>query len=65
MRYDLDPDRNASKRVVYVSLMKICEEQHTFRIGDDHNSLQGLDPAERAKIIAEKKKIMKVYTTST
>jgi len=65
MRYGLDPDRNASKRVVYVSLMKIYEEQHTFRIGDDHDLLQGLDPAEHAKIIAEKKKIMKVYTTST
>jgi len=36
--------------------MKICEEQHTFRIEDDHDSLKGLDPAERAKVIDEKQK---------
>ena len=41
---------------MYLSLMKIREEQHTFIIRDDHDSLQGLDPAERAKVIAEKKK---------
>jgi len=53
MRYSLDLDRSVSKRVAYLSSMKICEEQHTFRFGDKHNSLQGLDPAERTKVIDE------------
>ena len=53
MRYVSDPDRSASKRVAYLSPMKICEEQHNFRIGDKHDSLEGLDPAERKKIIDE------------
>jgi len=56
MQYGLDPDRNTSKRVAYLSPMKICEEQKIFRIRDDHDSLQGLDPAKCAKVIAEKRK---------
>jgi len=48
MLYGSDPDRSASKRVEY-----LCEEQHNFRIGDKHDSLQSLDPAERKKIIDE------------
>ena len=53
MRYGSDPDRSASKSVAYVIPMKICEERHNFRIKDKHDSLQGLDPAERKKIIDE------------
>jgi len=64
MRYGSDSDRSASKRVAYLSPMKICEEQHTFRIGDNHDSLQGLDLAERMKVIDEKRLIMNVSTTS-
>jgi hypothetical protein len=33
--------------------MKICEEQHTFRIGDGHKDLQGLQGEERENKIAE------------
>jgi hypothetical protein len=33
--------------------MKICEEQHTFRIGDDHEDLQGLQGEEQEKKIME------------
>jgi hypothetical protein len=33
--------------------MKICEEQHTFRIGNDHEGLQGLQGEEREKKIME------------
>jgi len=51
MRYGSDPDRSASKMVAYLSPMKICEEQHNFRIEDKHDSLEGLDPAERKRII--------------
>jgi hypothetical protein len=32
--------------------MKICEEQHTFRIGDLHEDLQGLQGEEWEKKIA-------------
>jgi len=53
MRYGSDPDRSASKRVAYLSPMKIYEEHHNFRIGDNHDSLQGLDPTERTKVIDE------------
>jgi len=56
MWYGLDLDRSTSKRVAYLSPVKICEEHHTFRIGDNHNSLQGLDPTERAKVIDEKQR---------
>jgi hypothetical protein len=33
--------------------MKICEKQHTFRIEDGHEDLQGLQGEEREKKIAE------------
>jgi hypothetical protein len=33
--------------------MKICEQQHTFRIGDDYEDLQGLQGEEREKKIAD------------
>ena len=56
MQYDPDLDRNKSKRVAYLSPMKICKEQHIFRIRDDHDSLQGLDPTEHTKVIDEKQK---------
>jgi hypothetical protein len=32
--------------------MKICEQQHTFRIGNDHEDLQGLQGEERENKIA-------------
>jgi hypothetical protein len=40
MRYGPNPNSNASQSVGYLNPMKICEEQHTFRIGDDHEDLQ-------------------------
>jgi hypothetical protein len=36
--------------------MKICKNQHTFRIGPDHEELQGKSPEEAQKHIAEMKK---------
>jgi hypothetical protein len=36
--------------------MKICEEQHTFRIGDLHKDLQGLQDEEWEKKIADRTK---------
>ena len=45
----MDPDRNVSKSVIYLSPMKIYEEQHTFSVVDNHDSLKGLDPAERRR----------------
>jgi hypothetical protein len=33
--------------------MKIYEEQHTFRIGDDHEDLQGLQGEEQEKKIMQ------------
>jgi len=59
MRYGLDPSTNASKRVAYMSRIRICEDEHTFRIGKDHDSLKGLDPKEQEDEIkkTEKKQI--------
>jgi hypothetical protein len=51
MRYDPNPNSNASQRVGYLNPMKICEEQHTFRIGNLHENLQGLQGEEREKKI--------------
>jgi hypothetical protein len=56
MRYGLNPNSNASQRVGYLNPMKICEEQHTFRIGDLHEDLQGLQGEEREKKIADRTK---------
>jgi hypothetical protein len=56
MRYGSNPNSNASQRVGYLNPIKICEEQHTFRIGDDHEGLQGLQGEEREKKKAELKK---------
>jgi hypothetical protein len=39
MRYGLNPNSNATQKVEYLNPMKICEEQHTFRIGDLHEDL--------------------------
>jgi hypothetical protein len=39
--------------------MKICEEQHTFRIGDLHKDLQGLQGEERKNKIADRTKEFK------
>jgi hypothetical protein len=56
MRYGPNPNSNASQRVGYLNPIKICEEQHTFRIGDDHKDLQGLQGEEREKKKEELKK---------
>ena len=57
MWYDLDSSTNASKRIVYMSPMRICEDEHTFRIRKDHDSLKGLDPKEREDEIHKMEKI--------
>jgi len=56
MRYGPDPSTNASKRVTYMSPMRICDDEHTFRIGKDHDSLKGLYPKEREDEIQKKEK---------
>jgi len=37
--------------------MRICEDEHTFRIRKDHDSLKGLDPKEREDEIHKMEKI--------
>jgi len=39
-----------------MSPMRICEDEHTFRIGKDHDSLKGLDPKEREDKIQKREK---------
>jgi hypothetical protein len=56
MRYGPNPNSNASQRVGYLNLIKICEEHHTFKIEDDHKDLQGLQGEERENKKAELKK---------
>jgi hypothetical protein len=56
MRYGPDPSTNANKRVAYMSPMRICEDEHTFRIGKDHDSLKGLDPKEQEDEIKKREK---------
>jgi hypothetical protein len=53
MRYSPNPNSNASQRVRYLNPIKICEEQHTFRIRDDHEDLQSLQGEEREKKTVE------------
>jgi len=36
--------------------MKICENEHTFRMGLDHKELQGKSPDEAKKHVHEMKK---------
>jgi hypothetical protein len=56
MRYGPNPNSNASQRVRYLNPMKICEEQHIFRIGDGHEDLQGLQDEKQEKKIADRTK---------
>jgi hypothetical protein len=56
MRYGPNSNSNASQRVEYLNPIKICEEQHTFRIEDLHEDLQGLRGEEREKKIANRTK---------
>jgi len=39
-----------------MSPMGICEDEHTFRIGKNHDSLKGLDPKEREDEIQKREK---------
>ena len=39
-----------------MSPMRICEDEHTFRIGKDHDSLKGLDPKEQEDEIKKREK---------
>jgi len=36
--------------------MRICEDEHTFRIGKNHDSLKGLDPKECEDKIQKREK---------
>jgi hypothetical protein len=56
MRYGPNPNSNASQRVGYLNPIKICEKQHTFRIEDLHEDLQGLQGKEREKKIVDRMK---------
>jgi hypothetical protein len=56
MCYGSNPNSNASQRVGYLNPIKICEEQHTLRIGDGHENLQSLRGEEREKKIADLRK---------
>jgi hypothetical protein len=56
MHYGPNPNSNASQRVGYLNPIKIYEEQHTFRIGDGHEDLQGLQGEERENKIADRTK---------
>ena len=56
MRYGLDPSTNASKRVTYMSPMRMCEDEHTFKIRKNYDSLKGLDPKEREDEIQKSEK---------
>ena len=42
--YGPNPLSNADKRVGYLSPMKICESEHTFIVGKDHDKLKGKTP---------------------
>jgi hypothetical protein len=56
VRYGPDPRSNAGKRAGYLSPMKICENEHKFRIGQDHEELKGKSPDEAKKIAQDMKK---------
>ena len=56
MRYGLDSSTNASKRVAYMSPMRICEDEYRFRIRNNHDTLKNLDPKEREDKIQKMEK---------
>jgi len=56
IRYGSDPRSNAGKRAGYLNPMKIWENEHKSRIGQDHEELQGKSPDEAKKHVHEMKK---------
>ena len=54
--YGTNPNASASKRVGYLNLIKICEDNHTFRIGKGNEALQGLTDEEIEVRIQDLKK---------
>ena len=40
--YGPDLDYCAEERIAYLNPIDICEERHTFRIGEDNDELRGL-----------------------
>ena len=48
--YGTNPNASASKRVGYLNPIKICEDNHTFRIGKHNEALQGLTTAEEIEV---------------
>ena len=47
MRYGADPCQKENERVAYLNPIKICEDRHNFRIGEDAKELKGLEGQER------------------
>ena len=54
--YGTKPNASASKRVGYLNPIKICEDNHNFRIGKDNKALQGLADEEIEVRIQDLKK---------
>jgi hypothetical protein len=48
IRYGSDPQSNASTGVGYLNKMRICENQHIFTIGSDHEELMGRSVTPRS-----------------
>jgi hypothetical protein len=62
--YSTNPNASASKRVGYLNPIKICEDNHTFRIGKGNEALQGLTDEEIEVRIQDLKKDFKArYVT--
>jgi hypothetical protein len=64
IRYGDNPHNNAHKRVGYLSPMKICEDEHMFRIGPSHDAFKGKTPAVVETIMKEMKKNFEVKYAS-
>ena len=54
--YGTNPNASASKRVGYLNPIKICEDNHNFRIGKGNEALQGLTDEEIEVRIQDLKK---------
>jgi hypothetical protein len=61
--YGTNPNASASKRVGYLNPIKICEDNHTFRIGKDNEALQGLTDEEIEVRIQDLKDFEARYAT--
>jgi len=44
--YGPNPQSNASESVEYLNPMKLCENEHIFKVGADNDELKGLTPEE-------------------